>query len=85
MNDPENAKNSVIIMADSGARGNLSQFTQLLGMRGLMNRSYNYERKDGGVIRDTIEIPIKDSFVDGLTISEYYNSSYGARKGMAGT
>ena len=85
MNDPENAKNSVIIMADSGARGNLSQFTQLLGMRGLMNRSYNYERKDGGVIRDTIEIPIKDSFVDGLTISEYYNSSYGARKGMADT
>lgn len=73
-------------MAKSGARGNISQFTQLLGMRGLMNRSYNYERQTGGhVIRDTIEIPIKDSFIDGLTINEYYNSSYGARKGMADT
>lgn len=86
MNDPKNANNSVIIMAKSGARGNISQFTQLLGMRGLMNRSYNYERQTGGhVIRDTIEIPIKDSFIDGLTINEYYNSSYGARKGMADT
>ena len=86
MNDPANAHNSVIIMANSGARGNVSQFTQLLGMRGLMNRSYNYERKTGGhVIKDTIEVPIKDSFIDGLTISEYYNSSYGARKGMADT
>jgi DNA-directed RNA polymerase subunit beta' len=86
MNDPANAHNSVIIMANSGARGNVSQFTQLLGMRGLMNRSYNYERKTGGhVIKDTIEVPIKDSFIDGLTINEYYNSSYGARKGMADT
>ena len=86
MTDPANANNSVIIMANSGARGNVSQFTQLIGMRGLMNRSYNYERKTGGhVIKDTIEVPIKDSFIDGLTISEYYNSSYGARKGMADT
>ncbi len=86
MNDPANKNNSVIIMVNSGARGNVSQFTQLLGMRGLMNRSYNYERKsDSFVIRDTIEVPIKDSFLDGLTIHEYYNSSYGARKGMADT
>lgn len=86
MNDPANADNSVIIMMNSGARGNVSQFTQLLGMRGLMNRSYNYEQKTKSiVIRDTIEVPIKDSFIDGLTIHEYYNSSYGARKGMADT
>ena len=86
MNDQKNADNSVIIMANSGARGNVSQFTQLLGMRGLMNRSYNYERKsESHVIRDIIEEPIKDSFVEGLTINEYYNSSYGARKGMTDT
>ena len=86
MNDEKNAGNSVIIMANSGARGNVSQFTQLLGMRGLMNRSYNYERKrDSNIIRDTIEVPIKHSFYDGLTTFEYFNSSYGARKGMTDT
>lgn len=86
MKRPENADNSVIIMADSGARGNASQFTQLLGMRGLMSRSYNYDQKSKSrVIRDTIEVPIKHSFIEGLTVNEYFNSSYGARKGMADT
>ncbi|MDE7433766.1 MAG: hypothetical protein K2M43_01295 [Mycoplasmoidaceae bacterium] len=86
MKDPANANNSVVIMADSGARGNVSQFTQLLGMRGLMSKSFNYDQKNKNrTIRDTIEVPIKHSFLEGLSISEYFNSSYGARKGMADT
>lgn len=86
MKDPKNSRNSVVIMADSGARGNVSQFTQLLGMRGLMSKSFNYDQKNKNrTIRDTIEVPIKHSFLEGLSISEYFNSSYGARKGMADT
>ncbi len=84
--DPKNSTNPIIVMANSGARGNESNFTQLLGMRGLMSKSYNYDQKTKSkVIKDTIETPIKHSFVDGLTISEYFNASYGARKGMADT
>lgn len=86
MKDPAHKDNSVIVMANSGARGNVSQFTQLLGMRGLMSKSYNYDQKTKSrVIKDTIEVPIKHSFIEGLTINEYFNSSYGARKGMADT
>ncbi len=83
---PEYEKNSIVIMADSGARGNISNFTQLAGMRGLMSKSYNYDQKrKTKTIRDTIEIPIKHSFIEGLSISEFFNSSYGARKGMTDT
>lgn len=83
---PEYEKNSIVIMADSGARGNISNFTQLSGMRGLMSKSYNYDqKKKSKIIRDTIEIPIKHSFIEGLSISEFFNSSYGARKGMTDT
>ena len=83
---PELQQNSIVIMADSGARGNTSNFTQLAGMRGLMSKSYNYDQKrKSRVIKDTIEIPIKHSFIEGLTVSEYFNSSYGARKGMTDT
>ncbi|WP_033159663.1 DNA-directed RNA polymerase subunit beta' [Mycoplasmoides alvi] len=78
--------NSIVVMADSGARGNISNFTQLFGMRGLMSKSYNYDQKQQSKItRDTIEVPIKHSFIEGLTINEYFNSSYGARKGMTDT
>lgn len=78
--------NSIVVMADSGARGNISNFTQLFGMRGLMSKSYNYDQKQQNkIMRDTIEVPIKHSFVEGLTINEYFNSSYGARKGMTDT
>ena len=78
--------NSIVIMADSGARGNISNFTQLAGMRGLMSKSYNYDQKrKSSIIKDTIEIPIKHSFIEGLSISEFFNSSYGARKGMTDT
>ncbi|MEF9984887.1 MAG: DNA-directed RNA polymerase subunit beta' [Malacoplasma sp.] len=82
----EYQRNSIVIMANSGARGNISNFTQLSGMRGLMSKSYNYDqKKKSKVIKDTIEVPIKHSFIEGLTISEYFNSSYGARKGMTDT
>ncbi len=78
--------NSIVVMANSGARGNISNFAQLAGMRGLMSKSYNYDQKSKSkVIRDTIEIPIKHSFAEGLTISEYFNSTYGARKGLTDT
>lgn len=78
--------NSIVIMSNSGARGNISNFTQLAGMRGLMSKSYNYDQKrKSKIIKDTIETPIKHSFIEGLTISEFFNSSYGARKGMTDT
>lgn len=78
--------NSIVVMAASGARGNISNFTQLFGMRGLMSKSFNYDQKQQNKIaHDTIEVPIKHSFIEGLTINEYFNSSYGARKGMTDT
>jgi len=69
----EDFKNPVFVMADSGARGNVSNFTQLVGMRGLMNDPKG----------DIKEIPIKSSFREGLTVLEYFISTHGARKGMA--
>lgn len=86
MSSPLYADNSIMIMAESGARGNMSNFTQLSGMRGLMSKSYNYDQKSKfGVVYDVIESPIKHSFIEGLTVLEYFNSSYGARKGMTDT
>lgn len=63
------------MMSDSGARGNASNFTQLAGMRGLM-------ANPAGRI---IELPIKSSFREGLTVLEYFISTHGARKGLADT
>ena len=81
---PEYIDNSIARMVNSGARGNILNFTQLSGMKGLTSKSYNYDQKtENKIIRDIIEIPIKHSFIEGLTVSEYFNSSYGARKGMA--
>lgn len=78
--------NPMAIMEKSGARGSLSNFVQLSGMRGLMNRSYNYGQSDeSGVIKDVIEVPIKHSFIEGLNMIEFFNSSYGSRKSMADT
>lgn len=65
--------NPIFVMADSGARGNVSNFTQLVGMRGLMNDTKG----------DVKEIPIRSSFREGLNVSEYFISTHGARKGMA--
>ena len=67
--------NSVYMMAFSGARGNLSQVRQLVGMRGLM-------ADPNGQI---IDLPIKNNFREGLTITDYIISSYGARKGIVDT
>ncbi len=67
--------NPIFMMAHSGARGNESQITQLAGMRGLM------ADPTGRII----DIPIKANFREGLTVLEYFNSTHGARKGLADT
>ncbi len=67
--------NSVYMMAHSGARGSTMQIRQLAGMRGLM-------AKPSGEI---IEAPIISNFKEGLTVLEYFNSTHGARKGLADT
>ncbi|MEE9251552.1 MAG: DNA-directed RNA polymerase subunit beta', partial [Alphaproteobacteria bacterium] len=67
--------NSVYMMAHSGARGSEAQIKQLAGMRGLM-------AKPSGEI---IETPIISNFKEGLTVLEYFNSTHGARKGLADT
>jgi len=67
--------NSIWMMAHSGARGSAAQLKQLAGMRGLM-------AKPNGEI---IETPIISNFKEGLTVLEYFNSSHGARKGLADT
>ena len=73
--EPGQPVNSVYMMADSGARGSAAQMKQLAGMRGLM-------AKPSGEI---IETPIISNFKEGLTVLEYFNSSHGARKGLADT
>ncbi len=67
--------NSIFMMADSGARGSKNQMKQLAGMRGLM-------AKPSGEI---IETPIISNFKEGLSVLEYFNSTHGARKGLADT
>jgi DNA-directed RNA polymerase subunit beta' len=67
--------NSIYLMAFSGARGNLSQVRQLVGMRGLM------ANPNGQII----DIPIINNFREGLTITDYIMSAYGARKGVVDT
>lgn len=67
--------NSVYMMAFSGARGNMSQVRQLVGMRGLMADPQG----------EIIDLPIKTNFREGLTVTEYVISSYGARKGLVDT
>ncbi|AIL64919.1 DNA-directed RNA polymerase subunit beta' [Rickettsiales bacterium Ac37b] len=67
--------NSIYMMAHSGARGSAPQIKQLAGMRGLM-------AKPSGEI---IETPIISNFKEGLTVLEYFNSTHGARKGLADT
>nr|BCG67714.1 RNA polymerase b''-subunit [Haptophyceae sp. NIES-3900] len=67
--------NSIYIMAFSGARGNISQVRQLVGMRGLMSDPQG----------QIIDLPIKSNFREGLNVTEYIISSYGARKGLVDT
>ncbi|MEW5727152.1 MAG: DNA-directed RNA polymerase subunit beta', partial [Pseudomonadota bacterium] len=73
--EPGRTVNSVYMMAHSGARGSAAQMKQLAGMRGLM-------AKPSGEI---IETPIISNFKEGLTVLEYFNSTHGARKGLADT
>ncbi|HJW41857.1 MAG TPA: DNA-directed RNA polymerase subunit beta' [Rhizomicrobium sp.] len=73
--EPGKPINAVWMMADSGARGSAAQIKQLAGMRGLM-------AKPSGEI---IETPIISNFKEGLTVLEYFNSTHGARKGLADT
>jgi len=81
--------NHIFMMSDSGARGNASNFTQLAGIRGSMantkreglNKAYNI--KAG--IKSIIELPVKSSFIEGLTMSEFFISTHGARKGSTDT
>jgi DNA-directed RNA polymerase subunit beta' len=67
--------NSIYMMSHSGARGSPAQMKQLAGMRGLM------AKPDGSII----ETPITSNFKEGLTVMEYFNSTHGARKGLADT
>ncbi|MCQ4022236.1 MULTISPECIES: DNA-directed RNA polymerase subunit beta' [unclassified Ruminococcus] len=67
--------NPIFMMADSGARGSMSQIRQLAGMRGLIANTSG----------KTIEIPIRANYREGLNIMEYFISSRGARKGLADT
>jgi DNA-directed RNA polymerase subunit beta' len=73
--DQLSAYGSVYTMAVSGAKGNISQITQMAGMRGLMT-------DPSGRI---IDLPIRSSFREGLTVLEYFISTHGARKGLADT
>lgn len=73
--EPGKPVNSVYMMVDSGARGSMAQMRQLAGMRGLM-------AKPSGEI---LEIPIISNFKEGLHPLEYFNSTHGARKGLADT
>ena len=75
MMDNMSTFNNIFMMADSGARGNRQQMRQLAGMRGLM-------ADPSGKI---IDLPIKANFREGLTVSDYFISSHGARKGLADT
>ena len=69
------AKNPIFMMSDSGARGNISNFTQLAGMRGLM------AAPNGQIM----ELPITSNFREGLSVLEMFISTHGARKGMTDT
>lgn len=68
-------RNPLFIMWNSGARGSKSNFTQLIGMRGLM----------GSTSGETIELPVKSCFREGLNVSEFFTGTHGARKGGADT
>jgi DNA-directed RNA polymerase subunit beta' len=75
INGRQSEINSIFMMSNSGARGSQAQMKQLGGMRGLM-------AKPSGEI---IETPIISNFKEGLTVQEYFNSTHGARKGLADT
>ncbi len=73
--EKQDPTNSISIMADSGARGNINQIRQLAGMRGLMSSA------TGRIV----EIPIKANFREGLSVQEFFISTHGSRKGLSDT
>ncbi|MCD2257305.1 DNA-directed RNA polymerase subunit beta' [Agrilactobacillus fermenti] len=73
--DSFDPSNPISMMSDSGARGNISNFTQLAGMRGLM------AAPNGGMM----EVPVTSNFREGLSVMEMFMSTHGARKGMTDT
>ena len=73
--DSFDSNNPISMMSDSGARGNVSNFTQLAGMRGLM------AAPNGGMM----EVPVTSNFREGLSVLEMFMSTHGARKGMTDT
>ena len=71
----EDKRNPLVIMADSGARGNIANFKQLVGMKGLVANPKN----------EAIELPIVSSYREGLKVAEFFINTHGARKGGADT
>ncbi len=71
----ENKRNPLVIMADSGSRGSVDNFKQLIGMKGLVANPKNEE----------IELPIVSSYRQGMKVSEFFINTHGARKGSADT
>ena len=71
----DNKENPISIMIDSGARGNMSNYNQMAGMRGLM-------AKPNG---EAVEIPITSSFIEGARVSEFFLATHGIRKGFVDT
>lgn len=84
-NDPFNP---IHMMIKSGARGNISNLVQLAGIRGLMANNTKQLKADAQNEREVysvVEIPVKSSFLDGLSAYEFYSSTHGARKGLTDT
>jgi len=84
----EHPNNPIFMMMESGARGNISNFSQLAGMRGLMANNQKIRSsnaKNESDIRSVVEVPILSSFLEGLTSYEFYSSTHGARKGLTDT
>ena len=75
MNENFPKNNTVFMMVDSGARGNMNQIRQIAGMRGLVANPKG----------EIIPRPIKSNFREGLSVLEYFISTHGARKGLADT
>ena len=71
----DNKRNPLVIMADSGSRGSVDNFKQLIGMKGLVANPKN----------ETIELPIVSSYHEGMKVSEFFINTHGARKGSADT
>ncbi|MCR8613111.1 MAG: DNA-directed RNA polymerase subunit beta' [Mycoplasma sp.] len=84
----DNPKNPISMMMVSGARSSISNFVQLAGMRGLMSKNtYEYRAQAQSNIqaRKVISVPVKSSFLDGLSSYEFFSSTSGARKGLTDT